>query len=232
LIYTLRYWLRVEIVQTGDPLPRKEDAFVIANHQSMSDIPVVLEIAWRARRVQDTKWFVKDPLKWVPGVGWGLLFLDCLFVKRNWTADRDKVTQTFARLRRNRYPFWVVSFLEGTRATPAKIARSQQYARKAGLPMLSRVLLPRTKGFEATLVGLEGLYRAVYDLTIGYEGSATSLPALFFTRVDRIHVHARRFPADSLPPDAKGRADWAVARFVEKDALLERFHKEGRFPAT
>lgn len=228
-IHTLRYWNRIEILQSGDELPRKEDVFVIANHQSMSDVPALLEIAWRCRRVQDVKWFVKDPLKWVPGVGWGMLFLDCLFVRRNWTADKEHVTETFARLRRNKHPFWVMSFLEGTRATPAKIARSQEHARKAKLPVLSRVQLPRTKGFEATLMGLDGIYAAVYDVTIGYEGAPPSLLTLLFSRVDRLHVHVKRHPASAIPRDAKERADWALARFVEKDKLLERFQKEGRF---
>lgn len=229
LCRTLVYWQRTEVVQSGDTLPLKENVFIFANHQSMSDIPALLEIARRCKRVQDTKWFVKDPLKWVPGIGWGLLFLDTLYVKRNWMADKEKVTATFARLRSSERPFWVVSFLEGTRATPAKIHRSQEFARKAGLPVLSRVQLPRTKGFEATLEGIDGLYDAVYDMTIGYEGPPPPLSKLFFTRVDRIHVHVKRYPAKDIPRDAKARGDWAIQRFVEKDALMERFQKEGRF---
>lgn len=227
---TVKHGLRIKFVQSGDLLPRKENVFLIANHQSMSDIPAVVELAWRGGRAQDLKWFVKDPLKWVPGVGWGMLLLDCLFVKRNWMADKEKVLATFQRLRDHGHPFWVISFLEGTRATPAKIARSQEFGRKAGLPVLSRVQLPRTKGFEATLEGLEGRYDAVYDLTIGYEGpKPVTIVELFTTRVDRIHVHVKRYPASQIPKASKERADWAVARFVEKDQLLERFQREGNF---
>lgn len=227
---TVKYWLRTQFVQTGDQLPRKEKVFLIANHQSMTDIPAVIEVAWRSGRAQDLKWFVKDPLKWVPGIGWGMLFLDCLFVKRNWMADKEKVLATFQRLREHGHPFWVVSFLEGTRATPAKIARSQEFARKAGLPVLSRVQLPRTKGFTATLDGLEGRYDAVYDMTIGYESAKpVTIVDLFTTRVDRIHVHVKRYAVSEIPRDLKERGAWAVARFVEKDRLLERFQREGNF---
>src|SRR5688500_14892184 len=34
--------LRVRIVQTGDLLPARENAFVVANHQSMADIPALV----------------------------------------------------------------------------------------------------------------------------------------------------------------------------------------------
>jgi 1-acyl-sn-glycerol-3-phosphate acyltransferase len=229
LCHTLQYWLGIQILQSGDELPAKEQVFLIANHQSMSDVPAVLELARRCKRVQDTKWFVKDPIKWVPGIGWGMLFLDTLYVKRNWMADKEKVTATFRRLRENKHPFWVMSFLEGTRSTPAKILRSQEYAKKAGLPVLTHVQLPRTKGFEATLDGIEGLYAAIYDVTIGYEGEAPSLTKLFFQSVPRIHLHVKRYPAANIPKEAKARADWAVQRFVEKDKLLAQFKKENRF---
>ena len=35
---------------------------------------------------------------------------------------------------------------EGTRARPAKIKESQEFAKSRGLPVLKHVLLPRTKG--------------------------------------------------------------------------------------
>lgn len=43
----------------------------------------------------DMKWMVKDIIKYVPGVGWGMLFLDCIFVKRDWTTDKESIRKTF-----------------------------------------------------------------------------------------------------------------------------------------
>jgi 1-acyl-sn-glycerol-3-phosphate acyltransferase len=220
--------LRVEVRQTGTPLPWRENAFLIANHQAMADIPILVALAARSGRMGDLKWFVKDPLKWVPGIGWGMRFLDCLFVKRNWTADREMVERVFARIREKRIPFWIVSFLEGTRATPAKLARSQAFARKQGLPHLEYVMVPRTKGFEATLQGLHGANRAIYDATIAYEEAAPSLTRLFFGPVKRVHVHTRRYT--EWPVTAEERARWITERFVEKDKLLAHFHAQGSFP--
>lgn len=231
LTWVLENVAGVEFVATGDTPLRAENAFVVANHQSQADIPALVAIASRIGRAGDLKWFVKDPLKWVPGVGWGMLFLDCIFVKRNWSADKDKILATFERLRRNRVPFWVLSFVEGTRMTPAKLARSQSYEAKAGLPALQFVMSPRPKGFEATLEGLGSLTDAVYDMTIAFEGfpvgQVPGLGALFFGGIRRVHVHCARFPAASLPSTKEGRSQWILDRFVVKDQRLAQFRSTG-----
>lgn len=230
LRWTIFSFLGTEVVRTGENLPWKENGFLISNHQAMADIPVLVNLAHESGRMGDTKWFVKDPLKWVPGVGWGLQFVDCLFVKRNWTADRERVMETFRRLREHQVPFWVVSFLEGTRANPKKIFRSQEFARKQGLPRLVHLMLPRTKGFEATLEGLGDLTQAVYIATIGYEGPPPSLTQLFFGPTEKIHLHVRRFT--DLPKSATDRAQWIIERYQEKDILLSHFHRTGSFPQS
>ena len=72
-----------------------ENALVIVNHQTMTDVQVLFLLARKAGRLGDLKWFVKDSLKYAPGFGWGMTFLDCLFVKRDWTADRAHIDQVF-----------------------------------------------------------------------------------------------------------------------------------------
>ena len=72
----------IDIRFSGDPLPGPENAFILPNHQTMADVMVLLCFARRTGRIGDLKWFVKDPVKWVPGPGWGMKFLDCIYVKR------------------------------------------------------------------------------------------------------------------------------------------------------
>jgi 1-acyl-sn-glycerol-3-phosphate acyltransferase len=222
----------LEFVQTGDALPSKENAFVVANHQSGADIPAIIVLARRCRRTADLKWFVKDVIKWLPGIGWGMLFLDCLFVKRNWNADKEKILATFERLRRNRVPFFLLSYVEGTRLTPAKLERSRDFCRKAGLPVLTHVMTPRTRGFEATLEGLGAMADAIYDVTIAFEGYPTGhapgAGALFFGPLHRVHLHVRRFPTADLPASKEGRVQWILDRFSEEDQRLAEFYRTGR----
>ncbi|MFH1532829.1 MAG: lysophospholipid acyltransferase family protein [Pseudomonadota bacterium] len=221
---------RVEI--TGDGVPADEDTILLCNHQSMADIPILFDLAWRKGRLGDLKWYVKDVLKFVPGIGWGMLFLDCLFIKRAWTEDKARIRRIFRRIVSGRVPIWIVSFAEGTRFTPAKAARSAAYAAEKGLPVLRHTLLPRTKGFVATLEGLGDHANAILDCTIGYPDGVPTLWQWAKGYVPRVSLHVRRFPINALPRDDEGRADWLMERYVEKDRLLAEFESRGRFPGA
>jgi len=210
--------LRIEM--TGDPLPMAEDAIVICNHQTMSDIVVIVCLAYTKGRIGDLKWMVKDGLKYVPGLGWGMLFLDCLFLKRNWADDAVHIQQTFARYISAKAPLWLVSFPEGTRLTAAKLKASQAFATRSGLVPTQRALLPRPKGFTASVAGLRGYVRAVYSLTITYDNPTPSLVAIIRGDVARVQLHVRRVEINDLPSSEHELAAWLTADFQGKDATI------------
>ncbi len=221
---------KVRIVFTGDDVPMRENALVVANHQQMPDIPAIMKFCKTKDRLGDMKYFVKKQFKWVPGMGWGMQFLDCLFIDRDWMADRDSINRTFARLVNGRVPVHLVSFVEGTRLTLPKLAAARDYARTHGLRQPVHTLVPRTKGFVASVEGLRGHIDAVYDLTIGYDDAVPSLWQYLKGLVRRIHVHVRRFPIADLPESADGLRRWLLDRWHEKDDLLEHFYVTGAFP--
>ncbi len=215
---------------SGDEIPVKEDAILTCNHQQMPDIVFLLFLARDAERLGDNKWVLKDILKYVPGVGWGLLFLDSVFVKRNWSTDKESIDKIFGKLVRNRVPMWLLSFPEGTRLTPAKLERSQAYARKQGLPVTEHVMLPRTKGFAASVRALRTHVKAVYDITIGYEEGIPTLWQYVCGFAPKAHIHVRRYLIDTLPESEHELSDWLVARYHEKDQLLADYYRDGAFP--
>jgi 1-acyl-sn-glycerol-3-phosphate acyltransferase len=218
------------LVVTGAAVPLEENVLVVVNHQQMPDITTIMAFAWSKHRLGDLKFFVKRAIKWFPGIGWGMQFLACPFVRRNWDRDREAITRTFSILVNQRIPMWLVSFVEGTRITPDKLAQSQTYARERGLAVPRHVLVPRTRGFAASVEGLRRHLGAVYDLTIGYVEGVPTLWQYIGGSVRTIHLHVRRFPVDELPRlDADLRA-WLLERFREKDALLEYFYTHGKFP--
>jgi len=224
------YGTRVEI--SGDDVPAGENAVLVVNHQEMVDIPVLFSLAWRKKRLGDMKWFVKDIVKYVPGFGWGLAFLDTLFVKRNWTADKNKIAKTFRKVMHHRVPLWLVTFTEGTRLKFNKLKESQQYAMERNLTRLQHVMVPRTKGFVATLEGLRGHVDAVYDITIGYVDGVPNIMHWAKGHVKRAHLHVRRFAISDIPQEKEKLAEWLHERFQEKDRLLEHYYAHGAFPTT
>jgi 1-acyl-sn-glycerol-3-phosphate acyltransferase len=225
-------WLnRTRIVVTGEDVPERENALLLCNHQNMPDILALMMLARTKKRLGDLKFFVKHDLKWVPGVGWGMQFIGCPFVRRDWTADRERIRRTFDTLVRERIPVWLVSFAEGTRSTPEKLLANAEWAVEHGLEPTRHVLIPRTKGFVATIEGLGDHLDAVYDVTIGYEGGVPTLWQYITGCVKRIHVHVRRIPIETLPRVEEELRSWLLARYREKDALLEHFYTTGSFPS-
>ncbi len=221
-----------QLVVTGDDVPMRENAIVILNHQNMPDITWLMDYARQKERLGDMKWLVKDIIKYVPGVGWGMLFIDCVFIKRDWTKDREHIRQTFAKLRDNDVPVWFISFSEGTRITPEKLAKSQAYAREHGQYIPRHTLVPRTKGFTATVEGLRDHVTAVYDCTLGYVEGVPTLWQFIQGYAPKAHLHVRRYPIESLPTDEPELAHWLMERFQEKDELLHQYYETGAFPDT
>ncbi len=222
----------VEVRLSGDPPPAAENAIVVLNHQGMADIPVLLDVASRTERLGDLKWFAKDVIKWVPGVGWGLLFLDCIFLKRNWAADQDSIRATFQRLITARIPCWIVTFVEGTRTRPEKLEASRRYAAEHDLPLLDHLLLPRTKGFTATVSGMRNHVQAIYDCTIGYVDGVPSLGQWIQGRMPVVNFDFRRIEIGDLPRDPEALSAWLMERWKIKDRRLDIYYRTGAFPVA
>lgn len=211
--------VRFEVI--GDTLPSTGNALVIANHQTMVDIVMTSGLAMRPNRMRDIKFFAKDIIKWVPGIGWGAYFLGYIFLKRDWMKDQQTIFATFSRLIKHRIPFLLFSYPEGTRLTQAKLLDSQKFAALKGFPKLDRVLLPRPKGFISSLQALRTQVEAVYDVTLDYGAQAPGLAALFGGKVLQVRIHIKRYPIETLPHDEVEVQNWLLERFIEKDRLLK-----------
>ena len=219
----------MKLIVSGDTLPPGENAIVVANHQGMADIMVLVCFATKQRFVQNLKWLVKDIIKYVPGVGWGMLFLDCIFLKRDWARDAEAIKRTFHRISVDRVPLWLLSFPEGTRITPEKLAESKAYAAERGLQPLEHMLFPRPKGFAASVMGLRDHVTAIYSVTIAYHGAPTSFTELWIGPCRHVSIDVRRIPMKDLPVGEAALGDWLTAEFRTKDAALATFNATGTF---
>jgi 1-acyl-sn-glycerol-3-phosphate acyltransferase len=231
LVFSIKNLQGVKIIYSGDFIPANENALIISNHRGLTDVLFILCLAQECNRLSDLKWFVKDVLKFVPGVGWGLWFLGNLFVKRNWTADRNSIESTFHVIKHLRIPIWLISFLEGTRLTQKKFLDSQEYAKRQGIYPLRHLLIPRTKGFVASISGLEDHLEAIYDITLGYIGTVPTIGDIITGHLNPVHLHVRRFPVSKLPKGSEALSTWAMQLYIEKDQLLDSFNLNGSFPS-
>jgi 1-acyl-sn-glycerol-3-phosphate acyltransferase len=212
-------WCGNRLTMLGDA-PRRENAIVMANHQSMIDI--VLLWIW-SQSIGTTgwmKWFAKDILKYIPGMGWGLLFINTILVKRDWAKDANSIQATFAKVMNGKLPTWLAIFPEGTRMKPEKLAASQAYAAKRGMPKFNRVLVPRGKGVFSSLQGLDGHIAAVYDVTIQYEEPLPSLTRFFVQGGFTARLHMKRYDVSQIPKKERDFNQWLFERYEAKEKLL------------
>lgn len=61
----------VSYIWSGEDLPLHESAIVVSNHQYTHDWLVVLSLARRKGMLGYVKFFLKQPIKYIPGVGLG-----------------------------------------------------------------------------------------------------------------------------------------------------------------
>ncbi|ORY05421.1 1-acylglycerol-3-phosphate acyltransferase [Basidiobolus meristosporus CBS 931.73] len=227
-IFRCRY--KGRITYSGDSLPDGESAIVISNHVSTTDVYLIHSVAQAKGMLPYCKYFAKDSLKYIPFFGWGMWIMGMLFIKRNWMKDQTRIMNTFARFKAISAPVWVVSFLEGSRISASKLAKAQVFAAERGLHVPRNILVPRTKGFVATVQALRDSHvKYVYDLTLAYWNkvrgfcAAPGMVGVHTQCLDdyKFHVHIRRFLISELPEDEEKLSEWVRQIYQEKDDYLD-----------
>ncbi|QPG99253.1 hypothetical protein C2857_001314 [Epichloe festucae Fl1] len=226
------------IETSGDPLPKGESAIVVANHVAWSDFYMIQALAQRSGMLGYCRYFAKSQLKAVPFLGWGLWAMGMPLVSRNWLKDKSELDRVFSGIVDDEFPTWLISFSEATRFTTEKFEESQVWCKKSDKPQPKNLLYPRTRGFVATVQHLRRAphVKAVYDFTIAYQCDGVfheapsmwetlSKPELSSNSKFKFHIHARRFPLESLPESDEHLARWLEKRWVEKGDWLES-HKQ------
>lgn len=222
---------KTKVLFAGDSVPPRERILLISNHRTEVDWMYMWDLALRKDCLGYVKYILKSSVRNVPIFGWAFYILEFILIERKWELDKPVIESMLATFKDPRDPLWLVLFPEGTDFTEKKCIRSQQFAEEHGLPILSNVLLPRTKGFTASLDSLRGSLDAVYDVTIGYKYRCPLfMDNVFGVDPAEVHLHIRRVPLNEIPPTEDGGAAWLIEAFRRKDELLSTFSKEGFFP--
>ncbi|KAF7724649.1 hypothetical protein EC973_000821 [Apophysomyces ossiformis] len=168
--------------------------------------------------------------------GAGMQFFDFVFLKRKLALDKENILNNLTRSKKSGNPLWLILFPEGTGCTRKK---SQEYAAKNNIKDNRFTLLPRSTGLRLCTLALDDSVEWLYDFTIGYSGihadvnpeDVYTISKIFFLGQNpkKIHVHIRRYRVADIPKDAEAFAQWVHQRWVEKDAFMSQFYKEGRF---
>ena len=146
---------------------------VISNHQSWTDI--ILLQSYLYGRIPPLKFFTKQQLIWVPGIGLAMYVLGFPYVKRVSkaqikanpnlrNADRDNISEACKGFKN--HPTSILNFLEGTRRTETKqLNQSSEY---------NNLLKPKIGGIEYVIKDMGDYLNKLIDVTIVYpDGTPT-----------------------------------------------------------
>ena len=196
---------------------------VASNHQTWVDILVLQRVF--NRRIPMLKFFTKKELIYVPVIGLAWWALDFPFMQRKGgaSARADLAAGRKACEKFRLVPTSVMSFVEGTRFTPAKHAQQKS--------PYQHLLKPKVGGIGMALETLGDAFTALLDVTIVYPQAATgSAPTLIDLMCGRVRaitvqVHVRPIGAEVLPaqgepaPRAPVQA-WINGLWQDKDAEI------------
>ncbi|EPS39622.1 hypothetical protein H072_6578 [Dactylellina haptotyla CBS 200.50] len=219
----------------------------IANHQLYSDWLYIWWIAYSARMHGAIYIILKESLKWVPIVGWGMQFYGFIFLARKWDKDQKRFQHRLQLLAAKdrkpaeRPPMWLLIFPEGTNMCSNARASSKKFADKMGIKDHEHVLLPRITGLQYCLKQLDESVEWLYDCTMAYEGiprdkygqDIFTLRAQYLQgRLPKsVNLHFRRFRISEIPyNDTAEFEQWMRARWIEKDQMMETYMQTGRLP--
>jgi 1-acyl-sn-glycerol-3-phosphate acyltransferase len=216
-------------VEGLDDLDRRSWYLVSCNHQSWVDILVLQHLL--NRRIPLLKFFIKRQLIWVPVMGLAWWALEFPFMRRHSEEylrrhpemrGKDQETTRRACARFSLIPTSVMSFLEGTRFTPAK-------HRRQGSPY-RHLLKPKAGGLALALNAMGEKFRSILDVTIVYPGGPPTFWQFLCGRVDRIVVRAQSLPVPRElaagdyagdPAVREAFQQWVHALWRDKDALID-----------
>lgn len=216
-------------------LKRRGWYLVSSNHQSWVDILVLQRVF--NRRIPLLKFFLKRQLIYVPLMGLAWWALDFPFMRRGGggNAAKDLATARKACEKFRIIPTSVISFVEGTRFTPAKHDEQKS--------PYQHLLKPKTGGLAMALATLGDRFDAMLDITIVYPGGVPTFIDLMcgrvkdvVVRVDQVQIPAKFQVAEELrPADYRAKLQaWVNELWLKKDrdleAMLAQFQR-GEKPA-
>lgn len=107
-----------------------------------------------------------------------------------------------------------------------------KFAKERGMPILNHHLIPRTKGFTASLPVLKKKCASVMDVQLVFDKNDKVKPtimSLLRGKSLNAHLYLRRVPMAEVPDDETAAAKWLQDLFVRKDKLQTSFHETGDF---
>lgn len=208
-----------------------EHVLLLMNHTYEVDWLVGWVFCEKVGVLGNCKAYAKKVIQYIPTVGWAWKFAEFVFLERSFDKDKETIGHQIKEIMDYPDPVWLLLNAEGTRFTEKKHEASIKFARDRGMVELKHHLIPRTKGFTASLPELRNR-SVILDIQLGINKDAPVKPTIFNIlngKPIESHMHVRRIPFDQVPEDEEQAAEWLQELFRKKDIMQDSFHTHGDF---
>ncbi|XP_066257043.1 1-acyl-sn-glycerol-3-phosphate acyltransferase delta-like [Euwallacea similis] len=240
LVFVAEWWANVKLLLYIDKKDfetyyGKEHGYCIMNHCYEVDWLMGWMACEKMPVLGNCKAYAKKVIQYMPILGWCWKFSEFVFLERSYEKDKEIINKQIKELADHPDPMWLLLFPEGTRFTEKKHQISIEFAQKNNLPQLKHHLLPRTKGFIASLPSMRGRNMAIYDTMILFKDGdpvAPTMTNLLFGKQVTAHLYIKRLPLDEVPETESDQEEYLRQLFVVKDKMKDSFIKTGDFFKT
>lgn len=236
LVAIAEWWSRskvyVYITKEDYALSGHEHALLVMNHAYETDWLFGWMFTEKIGVLGNCKAYAKKVIAYIPTIGWNWKFAEFVFLERSFDKDKDIITKQLNEIFDYPDPVWLLLNAEGTRFTKSKHEASVKFAQERGMTVLNHHLIPRTKGFTASLPVLRKKCAAIMDVQLVFDEKDKVKPTIInLLRGKSItgHMYVRRIPMSDVPTDEVEAGKWLHELFVRKDKLQSSFHKTGDF---
>ncbi|XP_055382544.1 1-acyl-sn-glycerol-3-phosphate acyltransferase gamma-like [Condylostylus longicornis] len=237
LVFLADWWsnTKLTVYCDGDIFTKDENVLLMMNHTYEIDWLLGWIFCEKRFVLGNCKAFAKKVIRYIPIIGWCWYFAEFVFLERSFEKDKEIIATQLKEAFSYPDPVWLLLNAEGTRFTESKHEASVQFAKERGMTVLKHHLIPRTKGFTASLPTLKKYCHAIYDINLSVKKDDPVPPTirslLFGNSVDA-YMFVRRIPMKDVPSDENEAAAWLQNLFVEKDKIQDSFHTTGDYFKT
>ncbi len=197
---------------------------VVCNHQSWTDILLLQSYLYGV--IPPLKFFTKEQLIWIPGVGLAMYVLGFPYVKRVTkaqikanpklrNADRENTAAACEGFKN--HPTSILNFVEGTRRTEEKQNRQGRE--------FQYLLRPKIGGMDYVLEGMDGYLHKLLDVTIVYPDGVPSFWAFLQGKCQNVIIEVTPHDIPQALRGANGLSNAEDTERKDRRAFLAQWMK-------
>lgn len=210
----------------------KEHSMLVMNHAYEVDWLFGWMFCDKIGVLGNCKAFAKKVISYIPTIGWSWKFAEFVFLERSFDKDKEIIKNQLNEIFDYPDPVWLLLNAEGTRFTKTKHEASVKFAKERGMTILNHHLIPRSKGFTASLEVLKKKCDSVMDVQLVFDKKDKVEPTILSILNGKKlngHLYLRRVPIKDIPDNEEEAAKWLQELFVRKDKLQTSFHNTGDY---